>query len=107
MKKHPLINNIDSPHYSPEPTQTKKITAIEDYESRYTIYQLYWWAIISADKYKSRRGRKDIIEKEDRKRKTYIDYSDMLKKLIDDYPTCKNISAKKTYELHNIKWDYS
>ena len=102
---HPLINP-DSPHYSPEPEQKDKKTAIEDFEERYTVQQLHSWAMITEDKYKSRLGRKDDIDKELTKMKTYKDYKNMLQDLIDRYPMCKSLSAKRAYELTDTKWRY-
>ena len=72
--KHPLINS-DSPHY-----KVVDVEAIELMEKIFTVEELKAWAKITAMKYRLRIGKKDNIEKEVKKIKTYEKYYDYLVK---------------------------
>jgi predicted metal-dependent hydrolase len=102
-QQHPLINP-NSPHYNGVEPGEK--TLIEKFEEKYTIKQLYDWAMITEDKYFGRMGRKDDIDKETVKMDTYHNYKKMLKNIIDTYPVLADMTAKTAYKHLNIQWKY-
>jgi hypothetical protein len=81
-------------------------TLIEKFEEKYSVMQLYDWAMITEDKYFGRMGKKDDIDKETRKMTTYHNYKTMLKEIIDKYPTLADMTAKTAYTHLNYQWRY-
>lgn len=69
---HPLLNP-DSPHY-----KILGDESIEQFEKMFTIDELKAWAKITYYKYMFRLGKKDDVEKELHKMKTYEDYYNYL-----------------------------
>jgi hypothetical protein len=100
---HPLVNP-DSPHYKAENSNDKSL--IEKFEEKYSVRQLYDWAMITEDKYFGRMGKKDDIDKETRKMTTYHNYKAMLKQIIDTYPTLADMTAKTAYSHLKYEWEY-
>jgi len=101
---HPLVNRKDSPHYDGDEPGEK--TLIEQFEEKYSVRQLYDWAMITEDKYLGRLGKKDDIDKEHRKMKSYMDYKTMLKEIIMSYPTLADMTAKTAYGHLGYNWRY-
>jgi predicted metal-dependent hydrolase len=102
-QQHPLTNP-DSKHYKAEKPGDKAL--IEKFEEKYSVKQLYDWAMISEDKYFGRMGRKDDIEKETIKMDTYNNYKKMLKQIIDKYPMLADMTAKTAYQHLKYDWIY-
>ena len=102
---HPLVNKIDSKHYN-EDIEPGEKTTIEKFEEKYTIRQLYNFAMITEDKYFERMGRKDDVDKEERKMTSYLNYKTMLKEIIDKYPTLADMTAKTAYNHLHYNWIY-
>lgn len=71
-KPHPLLNP-DSPHY-----KILGDDSIEQFEKMFTVDELKAWAKLSYYKYMFRLGRKDSVESEIKKMKTYEDYYNYL-----------------------------
>lgn len=104
---HPLINNIDSKHYQTVDLPKDK-TTIEDFENDYSVRDLIAWAKITAAKYRHpSRAKKNQIEADKRKEKTYIDYYNMLRALAVKDPTILEMTAQKAYEKHDMNWRYN
>jgi len=104
-KWHPLVDK-NQKHY----IDKDKKTTIEKFEEKYTIVQLYNWAIITVDKYSERMGKKDGEKGEEKdkvKLKNYTEYAKMLKDIMTTYPGLKNKSAKKVYEILDEEWRYT
>jgi len=71
--EHPLKNS-DSPHYEIFGYQT-----ISDFEKLFTKEELMAWAKITYYKYMFRLGKKDAVDKDLKKMRTYEDYYNYLK----------------------------
>ncbi len=99
-----LINRVDSSHYDGQEPGSK--TLIEQFEEQYTIRELYSWSKLNIAKYYGRLGKKSDPDEEMRKIKTYTDYSQMLKGIIDSTPALADITAKTAYDQLKMKWRY-
>jgi len=72
--EHPLINDDSSGHYGLFGHQT-----IDDFEKLFTKEELMAWAKITYYKYMFRLGKKDAVDKDLKKMRTYEDYYNYLK----------------------------
>ena len=72
-REHPLLNS-DSSHYSLFDDE-----AIEQFEKMFTTEELMAWSKLNYYKYMFRLGKKDGLDKEVKKMRTYEDYYNYLK----------------------------
>jgi hypothetical protein len=62
--------------------------------------------MITEDKYFERMGRKDDVDKEERKMTSYSRYKTMLDDIIKKYPTLADMTAKTAYSHLDYNWIY-
>ena len=100
---HPLKNPESSKHYDAEPGGK---SAIENFEERFTVKQLFDWALLTEEKYMYRLYRKGQEDSDLKKAETYRNYHKMLKQIIDKYPTLADMTAKTAYNHLGYRWEY-